>query len=643
MAARNSYKDYFNIDPKYYAAVTKELIDKGEVKWQSFYPHESFIKLLENVHKALSGGNGSVWLEGAYGTGKSHAALVVKSLLEASESDVRAYFADYELNNDLCQKLITDKKCGTLVVVHRIGSSDIRSDADLVLAVQESIEDALEKAGIENKGKDSLKNAALKWFKSQESNRTYFNNLLKENEDKYALDFSGQSGDEVFKLLEESDDPDEVFSIMQSVLKVAKDNGINVIQLDKSGLCSWITEVIQENNISSILFIWDEFTEFFQNNPNSLSGFQTLVELGTTVPFYFLIVTHESTSLIKDTETRKKIMGRFVGSRAVRIELPENISFRLMAKAMKETDDPELKKNWKKYKGDLNNNLYEVRTWLKKESNKNIATTSKTAITDDDLCNIVPIHPYAALVLKHISVAFQSNARSMFDFIINDDPDIKSFKWFIAEHTPIPITDESILTIDMLWDFFTAKTQVGLSDDVRVIFDSLSRIKKGSLTPDDERVFKTVALLEAISKRVSGVEILRPTPENVDMAFCGVWDKMKAIRIADGLRTRGALFERMGTDEYTVARTGADTEGIDDLKKEIMDELKTEDLIGNAELLIGNIPALNLPACIRGRFVVVGTGSKSFVDINNNLMKKQAPNKFKLLALLHAMKMKPRR
>ena len=112
MAERKLYKDYFNIKPKYYATVTKDLIEKGEVTWQSFYPHESFIKLLESVHKALSDGNASVWLEGAYGTGKSHAALVVKSLLEASDEEVKAYFEDFKLSKDLYQKLTTDKRGG---------------------------------------------------------------------------------------------------------------------------------------------------------------------------------------------------------------------------------------------------------------------------------------------------------------------------------------------------------------------------------------------------------------------------------------------------------------------------------------------------------------------------------------------------
>ena len=30
--SKKTYKDYFNIDPKYYAAVTADLIKSGEVK-----------------------------------------------------------------------------------------------------------------------------------------------------------------------------------------------------------------------------------------------------------------------------------------------------------------------------------------------------------------------------------------------------------------------------------------------------------------------------------------------------------------------------------------------------------------------------------------------------------------------------------
>ena len=55
MAGKKLYRDYFNIDPKYYAAVTADLIESGMVSWKSFYPHETFVKLLEKTHTVLFG------------------------------------------------------------------------------------------------------------------------------------------------------------------------------------------------------------------------------------------------------------------------------------------------------------------------------------------------------------------------------------------------------------------------------------------------------------------------------------------------------------------------------------------------------------------------------------------------------------
>lgn len=92
-----SYSQYFNIDEKYHSVVTRDLIEKGEVRWDGFYPHETFIHLLRQTVDMLSGKEAkSIWVEGTYGTGKSHAALTLKCLLEASDSEVRRYFTTWK-------------------------------------------------------------------------------------------------------------------------------------------------------------------------------------------------------------------------------------------------------------------------------------------------------------------------------------------------------------------------------------------------------------------------------------------------------------------------------------------------------------------------------------------------------------------
>lgn len=625
MAGKKLYRDYFNIDPKYYAAVTADLIESGKVSWKSFYPHETFVKLLEKTHTVLSGKDPrSLWVEGAYGTGKSHAALTVKSLLDATDDEVKAYFDDYGLSKDLCQKIIADKNDGTLITIHRIGSGSIRSDQDLILAVQDSVMSALEKHGITNRGEVALRDAALKWLEKK-ANRDYFDTLI--SEEQYAWTFGGNDVEVIIDRLKNGS-PAQVAKTMRDIITVAEDNGITALRLDIQGMADWIKNIISENQIKAMLFVWDEFTEFFQNNPNSLTGFQTLAEISLSHPFYFMIVSHESRSLFLNAETAKKILDRFVPP--VKIELPENMAFRLMAQAMKTTQDTMLKSEWEEYKGELTDDLAGVCNYITSSMKSTSTLGQKTVLSEQELQAIVPIHPYAALLLKHLSVAFSSNQRSMFDFIIsNDMTDAKAFKWFINNYGPLD--RPNLLTIDMLWDFFYGKGQNGLNDDVRVILDSYSLLRSEKMTPDEQQVLKTVLLLQAISLRISDVDLLKPNEQNVDLAFSGTgWAKGKARSIAEKLVRDGMLFKRTvggGKSEYTIANSTGDAATIKKLKDTVIRETKTQDLIINADLIGG----ITLPPAINGRYILNGAAYANFTSATAKLASISHPERFSVL------------
>lgn len=619
------YKDYFNIDPKYYAAVTADLIENGKVSWKNFYPHETFVKLLEKTHTVLSGKEPrSLWVEGAYGTGKSHAALTVKSLLDAKDEEVKEYFDDYGLSKDLCQKLIADKNDGRLLTIHRIGSGSIRSDQDLILAVQDSIMAALEGQGITNRGEASLKDATLRWLEKK-ANKDYFNNLIAEDE--YAWKFGGDDVDAVIERLQNGSLA-QVTKTMRDIMAVAEENGITALRMDIQGMAEWIKCVISENHLKAILFVWDEFTEFFQNNPNSLTGFQTLAEISLSHPFYFMIVSHESRSLFHNAETAKKILDRFVPP--VKIELPENMAFRLMAQAMKITSDTMMKKEWEEYKEELTDDLTSVCKFITSSMKSTASLGQKTILTEQELKAIVPIHPYAALLLKHLSVAFSSNQRSMFDFIIsNDMTDAKGFKWFINHYGPID--RPNLLTIDMLWTFFYGKGQNSLNDDVRVILDSYHLLRSDKMTQEEQQVLKTVLLLQAISLRISDVELLKPNEENVDLAFSGTgWPSGKARSIAEKLVQEGLLFKRTvggGKSEYTIANSTGDTATINKLKDGLIHEIKTQKLITDAEL----IKAVELPPAISGRYLLKGAANANFTLTLSKLIEEKQRERFSVL------------
>ena len=510
-----SYKEYFNIDPEYFPQVDKQIIDSQPELWKKFYPHPSFVQLLKATVDVLERKQKlSVWVDGAYGTGKSHAVFTLKKLIDATDKDTIAYFERYKLDNYLCKKLITQKNEGRILVCHRYGSSDIQSDTDLIVAVQEGIEKALKEAGIENAANTSLKKALIRYFEDDE-NKQSFDVYAK---GKYSTVLGGDNADDILKKLNTYEE-EALRALIAKVFKVPAVKG--GFSMNTGELCDWIREVIQNNNLKELVFIWDEFSEYFENNMHHLTGFQQIAELAATAPFCLLIVTHKAEGYFSDGDPdKRKILDRFVSP--IHISLPENIAFELMAQAMKITDDPEKAIKWERNKVSLERRTAQSRTAVKNKIN----------LSDNDLNNVLPIHPYAALILQHISIYYTSTARSMFNFIKNDEgEDVKAFQWFINKYdfsSPNPF-----VTIDMLWNFFYETGSQKLADGIREVLSCYTPKLDKELLEDEKRVLKVILLLQAISERMTGNrDIFLPNNKNLTLAFEGTDLEFTAPQIA---------------------------------------------------------------------------------------------------------------
>ena len=530
MPMLETYRHYFDIDPDYFPAVNEAVITKNPEMWKKFFPHETFIKLIKNTVDVLSRKQKlCLWVEGAYGTGKSHAVLTLKKLLDANKEDTQEYFQKYNMDNDLLNRFQTVKDSGNILTVHRYGSATIRCDHNLVFAVQESVEKALMEAGIENKGGSALKKATIEWL-SDKDNRGYFNGMITGT---YSDLFGGDDVDAVIEKLN-TFSGDALLKVMDKIFRIADERQIKALSMSVSDLCNWIREIIKANDLKAIIFIWDEFTEYFYNNARNLTGFQELCEISETDPFYFILVTHVTQGLFHERDQDFiKLNGRFVSPHSL-ISLPENIAFQLMGAAMEKSDDSEVLADWEEVLDDLTDRTKESRKLVK----------SIAHITDKEMVNILPIHPYAALLLKHISSAFDSNQRSMFDFIKNDRGDeIKGFQWFIDNFGPE--NDNPLLTVDMLWEFFYDKGKEYLAHDIRSILDYYNRVKNQRLDLDQERVLKTVLLLQAISQYAGdSVELFIPNEKNIDNAFEGTDMDGSASRCAEQLVRDKILFHK---------------------------------------------------------------------------------------------------
>lgn len=551
MPMLENYRHYFDIDPDYFPAVNEAVISKNPEMWTKFFPHETFVTLIRNTVSVLDRRQKvSLWVEGAYGTGKSHAVLTLKKLLDASEEDTCKYFEKYEMDNDLCSNFRRIKNSGKILTVHRYGSASIHSDHNLIFAIQESIEKTMAERGIVNKGGNALKDAAIKWL-SDTDNKNYFNSLIT---GAYLNLFNGDNVDVVIGKLSTLTG-DALARVMDNIFKVADERQIRALAMNTTALCEWIREIISANSLKAIVFIWDEFTEYFYNNSRNLTGFQELCELSETAPFYFIIVTHASTSLFNERDQDfRKLNGRFLNPHSL-ISLPENIAFKLMGAAMEKNKDAEVAKDWKMITDDLASRTVASRKLVKGTAH----------ITDEEMLDILPIHPYTALLLKYISAAFGSNQRSMFDFIKNDRGDeIKGFQWFIDNYGPIH--DNPFLTIDMLWEFFYDKGKEHLTHDIRTILDYYNHAGNQQLPADERRVLKTVLLLQAISQNAAdSVELFIANEKSIENAFEGSdLDTNRAVRCAEKLVLDKVLFKKsLGGNKFQYCAYINEVSGID--------------------------------------------------------------------------------
>lgn len=601
--ASKKYCEYFDVNESYFPCIDESAINAG-APWETTYPHETFIDLLNSAEKMLGGTtNRSIWIHGAYGTGKSQCAYALKKILEVPNDELRAYWDRYEplkKNKALLEKLIGHKEQGVLTA-YRYASGSITSPQLLFLAVQESIRAALDAVPGSYKGENTLKESVIAWL-TDSSHNAFVNSLLQKPE--WVSEFSQSSADEIINSLRKRSD---VSSLMESIFKMAEKEGITALSLTADSLCAWIKDIVAQNH-TKVVLIWDEFSGFFRQNRNSLDEFQKIVALCQETHFYFVIVTHPITSIagasISKDDPMSVVQQRY---KQIEITLPPNIAFELIGHAFSVI--PAAKDQWEVMTDDLNSKI----------SASKIAVMKAAVVKSDSVMqHMLPIHPMAALVLKNIASAFQSNQRSMFDFIKTPkDLDVHAFQWFIQNTRPD--SDRSLLTVDMLWDFFYEKGKDYLTSDIKLILDTYPQ--QTNLTEKEKVVLKTILIMQAVDQRLGGtIPVLKATDQNLSYAFEGDWDvyENECKSIAKALVKKGVLIQTPiadGKQVYSAAVLAGDGAKIDRLKDEVRKNGTITKLVEEGTQLAS---ALSLTPPLRLRYAVnTDTGALPVVTVTN--------------------------
>src|SRR5690554_2949908 len=177
----NKYREYFDIDEDYFPQINESSIAAASPDfWMRTYPHHTFISMLKIMERILARQEKrSLWIEGAYGTGKSRSAFALKKILEVPEAELRGYWDQYEplkKQPDLLVKLL-GHKTKKILTVHRYSSSGINDNRALFVAIQESIKAALVEQKIEYMGENTLKDSVVAWIEDP-AHKAFFDLLL---------------------------------------------------------------------------------------------------------------------------------------------------------------------------------------------------------------------------------------------------------------------------------------------------------------------------------------------------------------------------------------------------------------------------------------------------------------------------------
>lgn len=494
----NFYKDYFGIRPGYAPCMTLLDINKTPDTWLGFFPHNSFVEILRELLKSLNGGTKTLWITGAYGTGKSHASLVLQKLFTDDKVRVQNWL-DLRVAQipEPVRKDLMVRREEKILVVYDVNSDGVDAKNQFLMRLQRGITEALEAGGhtIPLKGKldeiiERIRQDEPHFFLKRDAMQARLSHLNAGVKTANALEKKLRS-------------PDLAAGLVSDAMRVLQARHI-YLDVSESDFLAWVDAALQANGISKLVYIWDEFSSFMERNRSELTTLQEVANAAWQGRFYFIPVTHmEITSyLAEGSDSAQKLNTRFTFKR---LDLPNETALKLAADAF--VVKPEKATEWRQERDVLWHNVKGVA--------ENYMVVNNASIDATDFKGILPLHPMAAFLLKHLSVAIGSNQRSMFEFLNGEE-----FRAFI-EKGGLDVSDHQFLTVDHLWRYFVERDDLGTGQAVQEARGEYAR-RKQDLQPDERRVFKAVLLFGLIEQiQGTGHPLLSVTVENIQRSFEG--------------------------------------------------------------------------------------------------------------------------
>lgn len=530
-------------------------------EWTNFIPNEQFNSILQKVVASVSNKvvdeHRSFWLEGTYGTGKSHAAAVIKHLLCDPIHDIEEYVND-EYGADkytiIRESLYALRKQTRLFPVTMNSTCNIATGEDLPLQIQLHVCQALTDAKIDLSVKTDFDN----YIAHIEQNPLIWDTIIDSNTElkSYAPDRK--------KLIKELKDSDASSSILSLAKKAMRSSKLHVI-LEQENLSKWFFEVQDElartTEYKGIFLIWDEFTDVMELEvgPTILGGMQELTEttMQTKNNSYIFLIAHPSALDKLKAEKRTRTTGRY---HYMHYNMEPVSAFKIMSRKFIHEQDS-TNPAYALYHEMTDKYFAQMRDVYEKYA----SSSNNPTETLNDLKLLFPVHPATANMATYYAREVGSSSRSVFEFL-GDNPAIREF--LDSEET---FANGHMITADYLWDFvqeeFNKKiTKYGI---VTERFNSYKNhvTKKG---PHHLAVFKSILLLNAFNNLAAN-ETVTPSEENIRNMYVGTPIDHDMDEILNWINTEGVV-QRSPQGVFEVRFSALDTKEIEEFKKELLEK-----------------------------------------------------------------------
>ena len=526
-------------------------------EWKNFIPNEQFNeilgKVIRSINKKYVDDHRSFWLEGTYGTGKSHASAVIKHLLCDSDNDVQEYI-EQEFAGDkyaiLRNSLYELRSHTKLFPVTMYGMSSIAHRDDLSVQIQSHVTRALKIAKIDVVVPTDFDN----YISHIEANPQMWDLIISGNSElqSYAPDRK--------KLVQELRGADT--TVLRLVKTALRESRIQ-IRLEQANLSKWFFEVqdklAETTEYKGILLLWDEFTDVMASDlgPSLLVDLQELAEATMSMNnnSYFFHIAHPSALDSIKAEERTKTQGRYC---FMHYNMETVSAFKIMSRKF---IHEEVERNEEFLEYHLMtmgyfaqmNDLYEL-----------YAQSSNNPLeTKNDLQSLFPVHPSTANLATYYAREVGSSSRSVFEFLGANNA-IRDFL-DSEEH----YANRDMITADYLWDFvlpeFNKKvTKYGV---VTERFNSYHlHVSKAGI--NHLRVFKGILLLNALNNIANNPTVI-PSEENIRNMFVGTPIDNEIEDILNWINTE-SIVQRSPQGIYEIRFSALDTKEIEEIKQKLL-------------------------------------------------------------------------